>query len=82
MRTVSEKGEIGRREMKEEPSGLAKGSGRGKGRRDMRWQRWMSFLSLCEAAKECNLGVGARDDVDEDEGLGGTGDEEETRLLA
>lgn len=75
MRTVSENGEIGRRETKEEPSGFAKGSGRGKGRRDMRWQRWMSFLSLCEAARECNLGVGARDD--EDGGLGGTGDEEE-----
>lgn len=71
MRTVSENGEIGTRERREEPSGFAKGSGRGKGRRDMRWQRWMSFLSLCEAAKEWSLGVGARDD--EDVGLGGTG---------
>lgn len=73
MRTVSENGEIGKRERKEEPSGLANGSGRGKGRRDMRWQRWMSFLSLCEAARECNLGVGARDEED----IGGTGNEEE-----
>lgn len=75
MRTVSENGEIGKRERKEEPSGFAKGSGRGKGRRDIRWQRWMSFFSLCEAARECNLGVGAR--VNEDEGLGGAGNEEE-----
>lgn len=75
MRTVSENGEIGRRERKDEPSGFARGSGRGKGRRDMRWQRWISFLSLCEAARECNLGVGATGV--EDGGLGGTGGEEE-----
>lgn len=50
MRTVSEKGETGGREEKEgldkELGGGARGSGRGRGRRDMRWQRRMSFFSL------------------------------------
>lgn len=52
MRTVSEKGEMGGRRPGLPPCG----SGRGKGRRDMRWQRRMSFLSRCTAALECSLG--------------------------
>lgn len=32
------------------------GSGRGRGRRDMRWHRRMSFLSRCTAALEWSLG--------------------------
>lgn len=52
MRTVSEKGEMGGRR----PGLPPWGSGRGRGRRDMRWQRRMSFLSRCTAALECSLG--------------------------
>lgn len=66
MRTVSEKGETGGREEKE-PLGGARGSGRGRGRRDMRWQRRMSFFSLWEAAREWSFGEGAAEDEDEDE---------------
>lgn len=32
------------------------GSGRGRGRRDIRWHRRMSFLSRCTAALEWSLG--------------------------
>lgn len=52
MRTVSEKGEMGGRRPGLPPCG----SGRGSGRRDMRWQRRISFLSRCTAALECSLG--------------------------
>ncbi|TNN24153.1 hypothetical protein EYF80_065724 [Liparis tanakae] len=72
MRTVSENGAALRREGK---AGAA-GSQRGSGRRDMRWQRWMSFFSLWVA--EFNLGDGAtaeeeeeEDEAAEEEGGGG-----------
>lgn len=66
MRTVSEKGETCMRDGK--PPGLEKvdamGSERGRGRLDIRWQRWMSFFSLWVAARELSFGVGAM--VEED----------------
>lgn len=69
MRTVSEKGETCMREGK--PPGLEKvgamGSARGRGRLDIRWQRWMSFFSLWVAARELSLGEGATVEEEEDE---------------
>jgi len=61
MRTVSENGNTLRREGK---AGAA-GSQRSSGRRDMRWQRWMSFFSLWVA--EFSLGDGATEEEEEDE---------------
>lgn len=80
MRTVSEKGETGGREGNplgpEKDPGVARGSGRGKGRRDILVQRRMSFFSLCVAARELSLGEGAGEaEGKEDEGA--RGEEEE-----
>lgn len=85
MRTVSEKGETCRREGK--PPGLEKvfamGSERGRGRLDIRWQRWMSFFSLWVAAREFSFGEGAKveDEEDEDTKWCGEADEEGVALL-
>lgn len=68
MRTVSENGEMGWRD--EDPVELARGSDRGKGRRDIMWQRCMSFFNLWAAARECTLGVGAVEWEEDDEGWG------------
>lgn len=61
MRTVSEKGETCGRQGK--PPGLEKllavGSERGRGRLDIRWQRWISFFNLWVAARELSFGEGA-----------------------
>lgn len=54
IRTVSENGDTGGRRPELVPEG-AEGSGRGRGRRDMLWQRRMSFFNRCTAALECNL---------------------------
>lgn len=80
MRTVSEKGETCGREGK--PPGLekvaAKGSERGRGRRDILWHRWMSFFSLWVAARELSLGEGATvEEEEEDEVAKWWGDVEE-----
>lgn len=56
IRTVSEKGETGGRRPVPPPTPLFWGSGRGRGRRDIRWHRRMSFLSRCTAALEWSLG--------------------------
>lgn len=78
IRTVSEKGETGGRDGKGPPAEPeASGSGRGSGRRDIRWQRRISFFSLWEAAPEWSLGVGAEEEEEvEDDDMDGEGAEE------